>query len=691
MKGKILAVVFLLLVLRMSVNAVSVDAQTCTYYVSSSTGSDNSDGLTESTAWKTITRINQHSLSPGDTVCFKRGDTWRFPADAYLTPKNGNPSGYIAYDAYGVGPKPLFFGSVEKNSPSDWTETSTPNIWTTAANVFPNNVGNLIFNNEQAIGDMVLVSERSQTDWPQCPVGYIQLGVQNGNTFCVGIDPSQPDTRNLNKQGDFLYDWFNKKLLLYSVGNPATYYSDIECALHRHLINVSGKSYVKVINLDLRYGGAHGIWANNSSYIRATDNDLSFIGGAIQSPTTPGWARTRFGNGIEFWASNNNMYVERNRISEVYEDALTIQGGGSSEQHYHYFRNNIIKNARFCFAFWNSYSGISNTSHVYFENNTCVDMGSGFGGQTYGPSGLGLKFEPRNMGNTSDYYVQNNIIYNTNAISLILADAPDDQFSSMGNLVMDYNAYYQLPGVTISYPPCLWCDPWGITCQDTWDTGHQDLTCTDYDFPSYLAVTTNDSHSIEADPLFIDYANNDFRPAAGSPVCTMSETGGYIGAVACIGSDTDSDNDGMTDGFEIVYGLNFNDPLDTDFDNDYDGLTNLEEFWAGTDPTNPDSDNDGIVDGADNCPNISPINIAGTSLYYASIQSTYDAAVNLDIILSQEEYLSGALNFNNDISLTMRGGFDCSYATNTGKTVIKGELKMSKGSIKIDSGSFKFE
>jgi hypothetical protein len=65
--------------------------------------------------------------------------------------------------------------------------------------------------------------------------------------------------------------------------------------------------------------------------------------------------------------------------------------------------------------------------------------------------------------------------------------------------------------------------------------------------------------------------------------------------------------------------------------------------------------------------------------------------MNLDVILSQSENLNGMLYFTRDISVTMRGGYDCSYVDNTGKTVLKGELKLNKGSIKIDSGSFKLE
>jgi hypothetical protein len=68
-------------------------------------------------------------------------------------------------------------------------------------------------------------------------------------------------------------------------------------------------------------------------------------------------------------------------------------------------------------------------------------------------------------------------------------------------------------------------------------------------------------------------------------------------------SSTDSDDDGMPDDWEVLYDLNRFDPTDGTKDKDNDGFTNLQEFLAGTDPTDKDSkpssldtDNDGIPD-----------------------------------------------------------------------------------------------
>jgi hypothetical protein len=53
--------------------------------------------------------------------------------------------------------------------------------------------------------------------------------------------------------------------------------------------------------------------------------------------------------------------------------------------------------------------------------------------------------------------------------------------------------------------------------------------------------------------------------------------------------DPDDDNDGMPDAFEIANGLDSVNPADASGDLDGDGFTNLQEFLAGTDPDDPES------------------------------------------------------------------------------------------------------
>jgi parallel beta-helix repeat protein len=79
-----------------------------TYYVST-VGSDSLDGLTPSTPWKTVSKINSTLFSPGDSILFKRGETWR---EQLIIPSSGEAGNPITFGAYGEGPRPRIAGAV---------------------------------------------------------------------------------------------------------------------------------------------------------------------------------------------------------------------------------------------------------------------------------------------------------------------------------------------------------------------------------------------------------------------------------------------------------------------------------------------------------------------------------------------------------------------------------------------------
>ncbi|QGX39854.1 hypothetical protein E2H98_09365 [Permianibacter aggregans] len=89
-------------------------------------------------------------------------------------------------------------------------------------------------------------------------------------------------------------------------------------------------------------------------------------------------------------------------------------------------------------------------------------------------------------------------------------------------------------------------------------------------------------------------------PATGS--IAISNEGAIIitnsnGTITVINASGDEDSDGLPDWWETTYGFNPNDASDASNDDDMDGLTNLEEFANHTHPTDSDSDNDGLSDG----------------------------------------------------------------------------------------------
>lgn len=72
-------------------------------------------------------------------------------------------------------------------------------------------------------------------------------------------------------------------------------------------------------------------------------------------------------------------------------------------------------------------------------------------------------------------------------------------------------------------------------------------------------------------------------------------------------SSWDTDGDGMSDGWEVTHGLNPLSVTDRDADPDHDTLTNILEYQVGTDPNNPDTDGDGLPDGWEVANGMSPI------------------------------------------------------------------------------------
>jgi parallel beta-helix repeat protein len=78
------------------------------YFVDMTGGIDTNSGMAMDNAWKTISKVNSSSFSPGDTILFKRGETWR---EQLVISSSGNTGNPITYGAYGTGALPEIVGS----------------------------------------------------------------------------------------------------------------------------------------------------------------------------------------------------------------------------------------------------------------------------------------------------------------------------------------------------------------------------------------------------------------------------------------------------------------------------------------------------------------------------------------------------------------------------------------------------
>lgn len=260
---------------------------------------------------------------------------------------------------------------------------------------------------------------------------------------------------DLDEQNEFWYDENNKVLKVYSTQNPAVLYNDIECAITRHIIDESNKSYVVYEALHLAYGGAHGIGGPSADHIVVRDCDLSFIGGGKQAIAPPGApvSNVRYGNAVEFWDNANNNLVEGCNIWEIYDAALTNQGRSNSNSQYNItYRNNKIWNCEYSFEYWDQ-PDTATMHDICFENNICLDAGQGWShSQRPDPSGRHL-CAFTNTAQTYNLSIRNNIFVagQQAGVWFLSNDGRTAAFNGIENLDLDYNTYYQPQGENIVF------------------------------------------------------------------------------------------------------------------------------------------------------------------------------------------------------------------------------------------------
>ena len=94
------------------------------YYVSSSIGNDNNDGLTEQTPWQTLQYAEEQVTKPGDVIALKRGDVW-FIANVLEINTGGNSTHDIVWDGgfWGEGDKALIKATADGTYSPIWFST----------------------------------------------------------------------------------------------------------------------------------------------------------------------------------------------------------------------------------------------------------------------------------------------------------------------------------------------------------------------------------------------------------------------------------------------------------------------------------------------------------------------------------------------------------------------------------------
>jgi len=132
----------------------------CTNYYVSASGSDLNDGLSESSSWKTISKVNSSTFNAGDRILLKAGDIF---TGMLNIPSSGSVGNNITISSYGSGIKPeiRMYGEIpEWTTSSNWTLYST-GIYRMALVAQPNR---LWINGDEKKKSMILAIDNTH-DW----------------------------------------------------------------------------------------------------------------------------------------------------------------------------------------------------------------------------------------------------------------------------------------------------------------------------------------------------------------------------------------------------------------------------------------------------------------------------------------------------------------------------------------------
>jgi len=216
-----------------------------TYYVDFSNGSDSNNGLygtyqgNSNGPWKTIEKVNNALLDPGDQILFKRGEIWRGELDISSSGLYGAP---IIYGAYGNGNKPII---TARNSVPNWN-----------------------------------LSEK----WSLYSTDIWVMDIDAGPIFRLWLSGQEYHRAETLDDIDSIARWYygenNHKLYVYALSNPAVFYSNIEAPYDIDeswfvcTLEITDKSYIAIQNLDIRGGRFSSIGIAGANHIVIENCDI---------------------------------------------------------------------------------------------------------------------------------------------------------------------------------------------------------------------------------------------------------------------------------------------------------------------------------------------------------------------------------------------------------------------------------
>ncbi|HZY25527.1 MAG TPA: right-handed parallel beta-helix repeat-containing protein, partial [Bacteroidales bacterium] len=326
------------------------------YYVSSA-GNDANDGLSPSTSWKTIAKVNSSfiNLSPGDRILFNRGDIFYGTIIIGKSGSSGNP---ITLSAYGTGADPVISGFTTLSS---WTNEGS-NIYSkavalasksylivkvngvnTAAGRYPNAGSWLSIDATSGSTQLTDAAiDASVTNWTGAEAvirtdefRMERVLISNHTSHTLTYAPTsegaltgygyfiQSDLRTLDQANEWFYD--GTKFYIY--GDPTA--KKVEVSAYTNGVSINSFDYITFDHLSITGYGKNGFDIVDGSYISIKNCTIKFCGetGVYGYDETNGNSTGCIisdnvinqinGSGIYISSQFSNSYISGNTIKNI--------------------------------------------------------------------------------------------------------------------------------------------------------------------------------------------------------------------------------------------------------------------------------------------------------------------------------------------------------------------------------------
>ncbi len=333
----------------------STIASATDYYISSS-GNDANNGLSSSTPWKTIAKVNSSfsTLKPGDRILFNRGDVFY---GSLKISKSGLAGSPITISAYGAGAKPIITGftmvSAWTNLGSNiWESTSAVSTLSTCNMVTINgvntgmgrypNTGYLTYQTYSGNKSITSSSLSGTPNWTGAEVVIKKhrwiidrnhIIAQTGGTLTYTPSSTyygqnnwgffiQNDARTLDKANEWYYNPSTKKIRVYSTSSAI----NVQVASLDTLVFMTYKNYITFDNISFRGANGEAFYIGSSSNITIQNSSIDFCYDGIF--------------GADLGSSSANFKLQNSTINHSNNDAVKITKEFTNAT----ISNNIIKN-----------------------------------------------------------------------------------------------------------------------------------------------------------------------------------------------------------------------------------------------------------------------------------------------------------------------------------------------------------